>query len=121
MVICWSDPPTPPAKQVPVASPLQPCRACGSWQKQASLEYCEVCLQKNAMNYIAPSAPPYQQPTQYTYAVPYQQPQMYNYYQARPLQYPPQQQQQQQIGTATALAGGFVLGAVMDDMFDPTE
>ena len=42
---------------------------------------------------------------------------MYNYYQARP----PPQQQQQQMGTGTALAAGFVLGAVMEDIFDPTE
>jgi hypothetical protein len=126
MGICWSEPPLPPAKQVPVVTSLQPCRTCGSWQKQPSVDYCEICLQKNAMNYIAPSAPSYQpqatysQTPQYTYAVPYQQQQMqmYSYYQPRPPMYPPQQQQ---MGTGTALATGFVIGAIMDDILDPME
>jgi hypothetical protein len=73
-----------------------------------------------------PSAPPYQPPMQnypsaYTYAtMPYQQQQMYTYYQARPPQYYPPQQQQQ-MGTGTAIAAGFVMGAVMEDILDPTE
>jgi hypothetical protein len=88
-----------------------------------------------------PSAPPYpqqyvmyppqqqqQQQQQYTYAAPqqqqyqqyqYQQPQMYTYAAPRPQYYPPQQQQQ--MGTGTAVLGGFVLGAMMEDMLDPTE
>lgn len=124
MGICWSDPPEPPGRQVPVLTSQQPCRSCGSWQKQPTTEYCEICLQKNAMRYISPSAPPYQppppyqQPSQYTYAVPYQQQQMYNYYQARPPMYPPQQQQ---MGTGTAMLTGFVLGAVAEDILDPTD
>jgi hypothetical protein len=64
----------------------------------------------------------YPQTPQYTYAVPYQQQQqmqMYSYYQPRPPMYPPQQQQQ--IGTGTAVLGGFLLGAVMEDILDPTE
>lgn len=75
-----------------------------------------MCLQKNAMRYIAPSAPPMQQP-QYPYQVAYQQ--MYTYAQPRPQYYP--QQQQPQMGTGTAVLGGFVLGAVMNEMMDPTE
>ncbi len=126
MGICWSEPPLPPATQVPVLTSNQPCRGCGSWQKQATVDYCEICLQKNAMKYMAPSAPPYptqaQYPqTQYTYAVPYQQQQqmqMYSYYQPRPPMYPPQQQQQ--MGVGTAMIGGFVLGAVAEDILDPT-
>lgn len=125
MGICWSDPPEPPGRQVPVLTSQQPCRSCGSWQKQPTVEYCEICLQKNAMRYIAPSAPayqqppPYQQPTQYTYAVPYQQQQM-TYYQAPTQMYPPRQPQQQ-MGTGTAMLAGFVLGAVAEDILDPTD
>jgi hypothetical protein len=44
------------------------------------------------------------------------------YYQP-PLQYQQQQQQQQQrqMGTGTAIATGFVVGALMEDILDPTE
>lgn len=123
MGICWSEPPIQPAKQVPVTPYIQ-CRGCGIWNSQ---DYCEACLQRNAMKQVYPnytyaqaqqlSQPQLSQP-QYTYAVPYPPPQsqqqMYSYYQARP-QYP---QQQQQMGTGTALAAGFVVGALVDDMFD---
>lgn len=80
------------------------------------------------MKMVQPSAPPMQQPhyppqPQYTYAVPYQQQQMYSYYQARPPYQPPYQppQQQQQMGTGTAMLAGFVLGAVAEDILDPTD
>ena len=111
MGICWSEPPpTPPL----TSYPMKPCASCGSWIK--GQDYCEPCLQRNAMKTIQPSAPPMYIPPQphYTYAVPYQQQQMYAYYQARP-------QQQQHIGTGTAIAGGFVLGALVSEMLDPTE
>jgi hypothetical protein len=49
-----------------------------------------------------------------------QQQQMYAYYQTRQ-QYPPPPQQQQQMGTGTAMLGGFVLGAMVNEMLDPTE
>lgn len=116
MGICWSDPPPPPLTTTPT---LRPCRYCGAWTK--GNDYCEPCLQKNATQYITPSAPPmyptqppYQAP-QYTYAIPYQQQQMYNYYQARPVQQP------QQVSTGTAVMGGFVLGALAEDILDPTD
>lgn len=120
MGLCWSEPPAPPVTTY-VAKPLQPCRSCGAWVK--GIDYCETCLQKNAMRSIAPSAPPQYVPQpqyvapQYTYAVPYQQQQMYQYqyYQARP------QQQPQQMSTGTAVLGGFVLGAIAEDILDPTE
>lgn len=121
MGICWSEP--PPVAQPPLTSyPMKPCASCGTWsQKPQGNDYCEACLQRNAMKYIQPSAPPMYTPPQpqYTYALPYQQQQMYNYYQARPPQYPPQQQSQ--MGTGTALAAGFVLGAVVDDILDPMD
>ena len=106
MGICWSEPPPPP----PVTTyTTKPCGLCGAWVK--GQDYCDPCLRQ-------PSAPPMYIPPQpqpqYTYAVPYQQQQMYNYYQARP-------QQQQQMGTGTAMIGGFVLGALVSDMMDPTE
>jgi len=114
MGICWSEPP-PPVQQAPVSYPLQPCRHCGAWSK---VGICERCLQRNAQ----PSAPPYAQypPQQYTYTYA-QQPQQMMYYQP-PLQYQQQQQQQQrQMGTGTAIATGFVVGALMEDILDPTE
>jgi hypothetical protein len=125
MGLCWSEP--PPTKQAPVVSPLVRCKSCGIWNPQ---DYCQTCLQNNAMSYMKPSAPPFQQTQanypyppqqqQYTYAVPYpplqSQQQMYSYYQTRP-QYPPQQQPQ--MGTGTAIATGFVVGALMDDILDP--
>ena len=114
MGICWSEPPPNP----PITSyPMKPCLSCGSWaQKQQGADYCEPCLQRNTMKYVQPSAPPQYIPPQpqYTYAVPYQQQQMYNYYQARPPQQP-------QIGTGTAVLGGVLLGALADDILDPTE
>ena len=110
MGICWSEPPV----ATPVAQPLKPCASCGVWVK--GTDYCEPCFQKSTMRYVAPSAPPMYPPQpQYTYAVPYQQQQMYAYYQARP------QPQQQQISTGTAVLGGFMLGAVVEDILDPME
>ena len=113
MGICWSEPPPPPIQQAPVAIPLQPCKQCGAWSK---MNICERCLQRNANAYLQPppSAPPYQYG--YTYAQQPQQQQMY-YYQP-PVQYPPQQRQ---MGTGTAMATGFVVGALMEDILDPTE
>ena len=120
MGLCWSEPPAPPV----VATPSKPCSSCGVWVK--GNDYCEPCLQKNAMLYIAPSAPPmypmYATQPQYTApqynAAPYQQQQMYQYqyYQARQ-----QPQPQPQVSTGTAVLGGFVLGAIAHDMLDPTE
>ena len=51
-------------------------------------------------------------PQQYTYAQP-QQPMVYY---PPPGQYPPQQRQ---MGTGTAMATGFVVGALLEDMMDP--
>jgi hypothetical protein len=104
---------------------------CGQWGSFP--DYCEPCMQRNAMNVIKPSAPPMQQQQQqqqqlpyqhpqYTYAVPYQQQQMYSYYQARPSYQPPYQPpQQQQMGTGTAMLAGFVIGAVAEDILDPMD
>ncbi len=70
-----------------------------------------------------PSAPPYQPPVsyppQYTYAypMPQQQQQMYAYYQTPYVAHPPPRQ----MGTGTAIAAGVVLGAVLEDILDPTE
>ena len=118
MGICWSE---PPVRQVPVvASYGQQCKRCGIWNAN---DYCEKCLQQNAMSYIAPSAPPMQPQPQYTYAVmPQQQQQMYAYYQ-RPyvVAQPQPQPQQQQMGVGTAIVGGFVMGAIMDDILDPMD
>ena len=115
MGICWSEPPPPPIQQAPVTIPLQPCKQCGAWSK---LNICERCLQRNANAYLQPqpSAPPYpyQPQPQYQYGYTYAQPQ---YYQP-PVQYPPQQRQ---MGTGTAMATGFVMGAIMEDILDPTE
>ncbi len=131
MGICFSEPPLPPlppAQQATVVRTYPGCRSCGGWIKQPGLDYCEMCLQRNAMKVVSPSAPPLQmqyqqQYPQYTYAV-QQQP----YY--PPQQYPPQQypyqstayaynQQRPQMGTGTAMATGFVVGALMEDMLDP--
>ena len=104
MGICWSEPPQPPVVQSRPPTYI---------------------VEKSQ---VVPTAPPYQAPQyqyqvpqyppqNYTYAVPYQQPQMVSYYQQRP-QYPPQQQQ---MGVGTAVVGGFLMGAVMEDILDPTE
>lgn len=120
MGLCWSEPPAPPvATNAPT---LKPCLSCGVWVK--GNDYCEPCLQKNAMRYIAPSAPPMYPPQpQYTYAVmpqQQQQQQMYAYYQARPYAVQPPQAPQQ-MGVGTAVLGGFVLGAVAEDILDPMD
>ena len=125
MGICWSEPPLPPVQQATVIRQYANCRACGGWVKQANIDYCELCLQKNAASYITPSAPPYQ--PQYTYAVRYPQ-QQYTYQQPVqyvqanyvPQQYPPVQQRPQ-MGTGTAMATGFVMGAIMEDLLDPSD
>ena len=129
MGICWSEPPISPVQQATVIRTYQNCRQCGGWVKQANLDYCDVCLQKNAANVITPSAPPmyptqqqYQhQYPQYTYAVPQQ-----TYYQQQPIAYvstPYQQYRppQQQMGTGTAIGAGFLAGMFADSMLDPTE
>jgi len=104
MGLCWSEPPQPP-----VAQSRPP-----------------VYLVEKSQ--VVPTAPPYQAPQyqvpaytnpNYTYAVPYQQPQMVSYYQQHPQYYPPQQQSQ--MGVGTAMVGGFLMGAVIDDILDPTE
>lgn len=106
MGLCWSEPPPPPVQSRP---PI----------------YLVEKPQPSAPPYQPPQYPPvgYQNPN-YTYAVPYQQQQMV--YQTQPLayistpyqQYPPQQRQ---MGTGTAIAAGFVLGALAEDILDPTE
>lgn len=135
MGICWSEPPnqyTTPVQQTTVVRTYPGCKSCGGWIKQPGLDYCDTCLQRSAMKVVMPSAPPPLQPQyqqqypQYTYAV--QQPQQ-TYYQQQPLsyanvpyvaqQYPPQPQQRQ-MGTATAIGTGFVIGALMEDMLDPS-
>jgi hypothetical protein len=57
-----------------------------------------------------PQYPPQQQ---YTYAY-MQQPQQQMMYYRPPVQ-------QQQMGTGTAIATGFVMGAILEDILDPTE
>jgi len=128
MGICWSDP------------PVQPTRPHFPRENEAIAQKTGSLLGRQPVYIVdkvspAPSAPPYyppqpqlQQP-QYTYAVPYQQQQqlyatpyqqqqqqqLYAYYQTRP------QPQQQQMGVGTAMLGGFVIGAMVDDILDPTE
>jgi hypothetical protein len=116
MGICWSEPPPPPVQQAPVGIPLQPCKQCGAWSK---MNICERCLQRNANAYLQPqpSAPPYQPQYQYGYTYA-QQPQQQMVYYQPPVQYPPQQRQ---MGTATAIGAGFLAGAIMEDILDPTE
>ncbi len=110
MGICWSEPPAPPVKQNPVT--------------------------------VLPSAPPMQTYTapyynqqyqqQYTYAVkPQQYPQQYMYPQQYPQQYPqyqfntqppitqPYPPRQSGMSTATAVGGGFLLGAIVENIMDP--
>ena len=144
MGICFSDSLQPQEYRPPVQQTTviryTNCKQCGGWVKQQNLEYCEICLQKNAMNVITPSAPPLQpqyrqqieyqqQYPQYTYAVQY--PQQQTYYQQQPVsyvsppynQYPPQQYppQQRQVSTGTAVAGGFLAGMLAESILDPTE
>ena len=64
--------------------------------------------QPEQVMYVQPQQVPYHQQTVY-----YQQP-PYPYQQA--YMYP--QQQQQSPGVGTALVGGFLLGAIMEDIFD---
>ena len=103
MGICWSEPPPPPIVQ----------------SRPPVYLVDKAVPQPSAPPYQAPQYPPpgYQNP-QYTYAVQYPQQQMY-YYPQQPVyqQYPPQRQ----MGTGTAMATGFVIGAVMEDILDPTE
>jgi hypothetical protein len=116
MGICWSEPPPPP---VAMATPLRPCKQCATWSK---LDYCERCLQMNAYYTMKPSAPPLSvQPPVASYATSYPQqtyayPQQQMYYYQPPVQYPPQQRQ---MGTGAAMATGFVVGAIMEDILDP--
>lgn len=140
MGICWSEPlpvgpshPTMPPQQTTVVRTYPGCKSCGGWIKQPGLDYCEACLQRNAMKVITPSAPPPMQPQyqyqqqypQYTYAVQQQQYPQYTYAVQQPQQpyYPPQQYppQQRQMGPMGALATGFVVGAVMEDILDPMD
>lgn len=107
---CWSEPPV------------------ASVQKQSPV-YAEK---------VIPTAPPMYQPpqnqySQYTYAVkPQQQQIVYQYPQQQYMAYPYQQYQQQYVqqyppqqrtttSPATAFVGGLVLGAVLEDILDPTE
>ena len=125
MGICWSE---PPIQQTPVVSYIQYCKTCGA-PAQSRVEYCEKCLQRNAMYTVQPSAPPmnqYQVYPQYTYAYPMpqqqQQQQQQAYYYQPPYQQPQvMQTQQRQMGTGTAIATGFLVGAVMEDILDPMD
>ena len=107
MGLCWSEPPPPP-----IVQSRPPMYIVDKSQPQPS-----------APPYQAPQYPPvgYQNPN-YTYAVQYPQQQMVYQqpiaYISTPYQYPPQQRQ---MGTGTAMLGGFVLGAVAEDILDPTE
>ena len=117
MGICWSEPPVAPVQS---RSPIYPEKP--------------TPYQPPVTQY-----PPQYYNSQYTYAVKpqpqpqqvyYQYPQQqypYTYSQAYPpqayQQYPiqQQQQQQQQGSIVPALVGGFVLGAMVDDILDPTD
>ena len=134
MGICWSE---PPVQQTTVNDGTvvryTNCNQCGGWVKQnleatAISSCCDICLQKNAMRVITPSAPPMYPPQQqyphYTYAVPQQQ--IYLPYQQHPIAYmsspynqyrPPQQQ----MGTGTAIGAGFLAGMIAESMLDPSE
>lgn len=101
MGICWSEPPVQQMKAPLPSAPPYPQQYYAQQQQQQQYTYA-----------------PQQQ--QYQYQQQYQQPQMYTYAATRPQYYPPQQQQQQ-MGTGTAVLGGFVLGAMMEDMLDPTD
>lgn len=102
MGLCWSEPPAQ-AKPVSYEKPL-------AYEKP-----------------VQPSAPPmtYVHPQyQYNhnpYAVQNPQQQMYMYHQAPYYPQQPPPQQQQQIGTGTAIVGGFLLGAIVEDILDPMD
>jgi hypothetical protein len=94
-------------------------------------QYCEDCIRKFTIaqqqpqqQYTYPTMPYPQQ--QYTYAtMPYpqqqqQQQQPQYIYASMPYQQP-QQQRNTQIGTGTAVVGGFVLGAMLENMLDPSD
>ena len=108
MGVCWSDPePQPPAKQNPVTVvPSAPV-----YQPPYQQQYPQYS------QYAQPYTP------QYPYAmkpqeqmVYYQYPQQQQYFQQQMVQ-----QRQQQMNPTTAFVGGLVLGAVAEDIFDPTE
>lgn len=118
MGICWSEPPVKPVQQEqPTYVQYRYCKACGSMCNY-NAELCSRCYQQKQL----PSAPPMYappqtqpQPQQAYYAYPNQN-QMYAYYPQYMVQ---QQQRQGQISTAGAVVGGFMLGAVMEDIMDP--
>lgn len=118
MGLCWSEPPS--------VGPSHPTGPTPPVQRQSPI-YPEK---------VVPTAPTYQQYAtynpNYTYAVRpqqevyYQYPQQ-TYQQTYPQygyqQYPPQQypQQRQGMSTGAAVATGFVLGAIAENLLDPTE
>ncbi len=104
MGLCWSEPPVAPVQRAYVV--------------------------ENPKSVA--TAPPYNPPSQYTYAVyppqqqqypqqqyPQQQQQYYYSQQVYPQQVYYQQQQQNRVSPAGAFVGGLVLGAVMEDIIDP--
>ena len=117
MGICWSEPPVSQVSPIQSRSPMYPEK-------------------------VVPTAPPYQPPmnqnqyAQYTYAVKPQQqytqyppqlqytyayPQYTQQYQQQYVvqQYPPQQRPT--AGPVTAFVGGMLMGAIAEDILDPTE
>lgn len=122
MGICWSDIP-PPQPQ----ATYQACLSCRKWENTLRMnnQYCEECIRKFTI--AAQQQQPYPQ-QQYTYATmpyPQQQQQQYIYaampYQQPQQQYYPPQQRSTQMGTGTAVVGGFVLGAMVENMLDPSD
>jgi hypothetical protein len=117
MGICWSDP-EPPVKRagtvIPTAPVAQPYLPPQQYQYNPNYTYAVKQDQPTYSTY-----PQYQQPYQQQYQQQYQQSYPQTYVQAYPQQAYPQQRQT--VGPGTAFVGGLVMGAMIEDILDPTE
>lgn len=119
MGICWSEPPSHPS--------TGPLPHVG--QSHSPMYPEKVVATAPPYQYQPPMTqyPPQYNP-QYNYAVkpgeqvyyqyPQQNAQQYTYAYQYPQQYPPQQRQ---VSPVTAFVGGLVMGAIVEDILDPTE
>jgi hypothetical protein len=119
MGICWSEEPEPPMKKNPVtvqpsAPPIQPYAQTYTppYYNQTYPQQYTYAVKPQQVYYQYPQQQQYQQQYQYVYP---------QYQLSQPPQTQPYPPQNNAVSTGAAVAGGFVLGSILENIMDPTD
>lgn len=114
MGICWSDPPEPPVKQqVASVQPSAPPYYNQTYYNQSYPQQYTYAVKPQQVYYQYPQQ---QQQQQYQAQYQFQYPQ---YQLSQPPQVQPYPPRNDGVSTGVAVAGGFLLGSVLENMMDP--